>query len=302
MKAQTKNTNILPGPLVIGGVGGSGTRVVAEIIKKFGYYIGCDLNSACDNLWFTLLLKRPKWYKTVSKKSDKIFTGFQLLSKAMIYRSYPSLTEILFALRAIVDIAISGPNYEGYGKGCRWPLVRTYKMITNRPKILANHIGWGWKEPNSHIYIKQMAEYFQDFKYIHTIRHGLDMAFSKNQQQLFNWGPLFGVELPRISSDLPGASLKYWIKANQRVLRIANDIGNKKFLLINFDRLCITPKSEIQRIQTFLDISQDSDCLEQVFNLPKKPESFGRYRNEDLSQFDYIDLDAVKTFDYSIEV
>ena len=175
-------------------------------------------------------------------------------------------------------------------------------MLTEKPKISSTHIGWGWKEPNSHIYIEHMAEFFTDFKYIHTIRHGLDMAFSKNQQQLFNWGPLFGVQLPRNRSDLPKASLKYWILANRRAIKIGENLGSDKFLLINFDKLCITPKLEIKRIQSFLNSNPDSKCLEQVFNLPKKPKSLGRYRNENLRQFDSTDLDTVKSFGYSLEI
>ena len=42
------------GPVAIGGVGGSGTRVIAEILIQLGFYIGSDLNSANDNLWFML--------------------------------------------------------------------------------------------------------------------------------------------------------------------------------------------------------------------------------------------------------
>ena len=33
------------GPLVAGGVGGSGTRVVANILQEFGFYLGADLNA-----------------------------------------------------------------------------------------------------------------------------------------------------------------------------------------------------------------------------------------------------------------
>jgi len=54
--------------------------------------------------------------------------------------------------------------------------------------------GWGWKEPNTHIYLEFLSKYFSDLKYIFVIRHGLDMAFSKNQAQLYNWGNLLGVK------------------------------------------------------------------------------------------------------------
>jgi hypothetical protein len=45
-------------PVIIGGVGGSGTRLIAQMLKELGFYLGSDLNSANDNLWFTLLFKR----------------------------------------------------------------------------------------------------------------------------------------------------------------------------------------------------------------------------------------------------
>ena len=288
-----------PGPLVIGGVGGSGTRVIAEIISIFGFYIGYDLNPASDNLWFTLLFKRTKWYRKAYHHRDKVFTGLRLLSKAMVHRDYPSLSEVMFALQAVVEMVFSGYNYKGAGRGL-WPLVRVRKMITKRPKMLPNYIGWGWKEPNTHIYINSLSEYFEGFRYIHTIRHGLDMAFSKNQQQLFDWGTLFGVDLPKNQSDVPRASLKFWIQANQRVYKIAEELGGKKILVINFDNLCLSPESEIQQIISFLNIKPDANSLEQAINIPKIPKSLGRYRDHDLTQFDAVDLDVLKAFGFSI--
>jgi len=44
-------------PLAIGGVGGSGTRVVAAAAIALGIDMGCDLNPALDNLFFTLLFR-----------------------------------------------------------------------------------------------------------------------------------------------------------------------------------------------------------------------------------------------------
>ncbi len=34
----------MTGPVVIGGVGGSGARVVAQILLQLNYYLGSDLN------------------------------------------------------------------------------------------------------------------------------------------------------------------------------------------------------------------------------------------------------------------
>lgn len=43
-------------PVVIGGLGGSGTRVHAAFSQLAGYYLGSDLNQAHDNQWVILLM------------------------------------------------------------------------------------------------------------------------------------------------------------------------------------------------------------------------------------------------------
>ena len=55
--------------IAIGGLGGSGTRAVAEVFKQTGIYMGDDLNRANDNLLFTRLFKNPDWYKTATEKN-----------------------------------------------------------------------------------------------------------------------------------------------------------------------------------------------------------------------------------------
>ncbi|MCK4821383.1 hypothetical protein KA005_36800 [bacterium] len=47
------------GPTVIGALGGSGTRLVSEILIHSSVYFGQDLNIANDNLLFTYLFKHP---------------------------------------------------------------------------------------------------------------------------------------------------------------------------------------------------------------------------------------------------
>ncbi|PLX51195.1 MAG: hypothetical protein C0613_00910 [Desulfobulbaceae bacterium] len=72
------------GPWVIGGVGGSGTRVVAEIFAALGVYIGNDLNAASDNLLYTLLFKRPRWFLQNRTDPHALGIGFDLLRKIMV--------------------------------------------------------------------------------------------------------------------------------------------------------------------------------------------------------------------------
>ena len=159
---------------------------------------------------------------------------------------------------------------------------------------------WGWKEPNSHIYLEFLDSYFRNIKYIHTIRHGLDMAFSENQQQLYNWGPLLGIELPESKEDEPAASLKYWIKSNRRVVGIGEKLGNQKFLIVNFDRLCLSPRSEILKIASFVNIRPDAKSMKILYRIPKRPKSLGRFREHNISKFDPADLLELENMGFSI--
>jgi len=288
----------LSGPVIIGGVGGSGTRVVAEIINLLGFYIGDDLNPAKDNLWFLLLFKRPRWFRRARHDKHEIFTGLRLLSKAMLHKIRPGWPEVKFLIRAVLEISIFGHNYKGDGRGL-WPFVRAWNMVAGHPKMILNPNRWGWKEPNSHIYLDYLADFFSNMKYIHTIRHGLDMAFSDNQQQLYNWGPIFGLELPQTKSDEPAASLKFWIKSNRRVIESGQKLGDQNFLVVNFDRLCLSPESEIQKIVSFLNIEPNPEKLEALIRIPQKPKSLGRYRAHNISQFDPADLNELERLGFS---
>jgi len=198
-------------------------------------------------------------------------------------------------------MSFAGHNPFGGGGGL-WPLIRAWKMLSSRKNLYPNYMGWGWKEPNSHIYLEHMAEYFDHFKYIHTIRHGIDMAFSKNQQQLFNWGMIYEVERPTDKSDIPRASLEYWVKANQRVLEIGKRLGRDKFLMVNFDELCMSPESEIKSIVSFLNLNSETIDYNRIYKIPHMPKSIGRYRNHDLSQFDDNCIDAVRSLGFTVNV
>ncbi|MCW3019543.1 MAG: hypothetical protein JWN10_1851, partial [Solirubrobacterales bacterium] len=59
-------------PLVIAGIGGSGTRVAAQLLIELGFYLGEDLNPALDNLTSTFLFKRPRWYGRAAPRQRRL--------------------------------------------------------------------------------------------------------------------------------------------------------------------------------------------------------------------------------------
>ena len=99
----------------------------------------------------------------------------------------------------------------------------------------------------------------------------------------------------------PSASLKYWIKVNEKVYNVARQIGEKRKFLINFDKLCLFPESEIKRLLTFLDVKVDVNVYEETLRIPRAPLSMGRYKQHDINQFDSGDLSLLPNFGYSVE-
>ena len=65
--------------VAIGGLGGSGTRIVVEVLQSQNYFMGNDLIESLDNLHFTRLLKNPDFQATASK--DEINERIHILLK-----------------------------------------------------------------------------------------------------------------------------------------------------------------------------------------------------------------------------
>jgi RNase adaptor protein for sRNA GlmZ degradation len=94
-------------PVVVGGVGGSGTRLIADILMELGYYIGSDLNKSLDNLAVTLLFKRPRWYKKkIACIESHVRRGLNILTRAMTEQKTMVLNpaEIHYFLNAVLDM------------------------------------------------------------------------------------------------------------------------------------------------------------------------------------------------------
>ncbi|PGB03769.1 sulfotransferase [Bacillus toyonensis] len=242
---------IFNGPIVIGGVGGSGTRVIAEILKTMGYYLGDSDNYTNDNLDFFHLFGDPDWFKQNYKNNkDNIGRRLKIFENHML-------------------------------------------MSFEQNK----YIGWGWKNPSSHIYIEFLYQYFTKIKYIHVIRHGLDMVYSTNQNQFFKWGNLYDLDL---SLNQERLRLQYWYKSNKKTIKLGKKLLKQNFLIINFDKLCIDPQKEINNLINFLNLNKSNYKIQQLINLVHSPHTLNRYKNFDLNIFTETDFNLVKELGFKI--
>jgi hypothetical protein len=282
--------------LVIGALGGSGTRVVAQILIDSGFHLGSDLNPALDNLWFTLLFKRPWWHAEVAAaRPAEVAMGFDILTRAMAGPPQLSAAERGFVRRAALEIARRGHDHEHAGRGV-WPLVRAWRLRRGAPPPPGS-IGWGWKEPNSHVYLPELTAHFADLRFVYVARHGLDMAYSGNRAQLHNWGPLFGVDPAGRPAD---AMLALWVRAARRAREFGRALG-QRFLWLDYDRLCADPRSALPGLLEFAGITANVQQLTRLAMLPQPQASVGRYKTQPWRELDAANVAAVAELGFAVE-
>lgn len=248
MKENEKKIN---GPAVIGGIGGSGTRVVAKLLKTMGYYFGDSDEYTNDNLDFFHLFGNSDWYKQNYKINNE-----GIIRRLRMFESH---------------------------------MLMSYKKN--------KYLGWGWKNPSTHIYIEFLHQYFKEMKYIHVIRHGLEMVYSNNQNQINKWGDLYDLDF---SLNQERLRLQYWFKSNKKAIELGRGLFDQKFLLINFNNLCINPQKEINTLMEFLNIEKSNANIHQLISLIHAPKSLKRYKNYNLNIFTKSDLDLVKELGFEI--
>jgi len=274
-------------PIAIGGIGGSGTRMIADITIKAGINLGEQLNPMNDNLWFTLLMKRQELWPP-EEHSQEIKQAYHLFKRAMHGRAATSPSDQLAIQKALgdkrssYDVKILATPVQGLQNMPRQPL-----------KKIRQH--WGWKEPNTHIVLPELLKIEPKMKYLHVMRNGLDMAYSVNQQQTEFWSEqLLGRQHTKPAAE---ASLSYWCAAHRRILEVTQNMG-ERFLLVNYDQLCLKPEQELPRLLRFLGNEQVD--LESIIKLIKPPKSIGRHKQHPPLDISERDLNLLKQLGYSI--
>jgi len=275
----------------IGALGGSGTRAVAEVLIKAGIYLGADLNNANDNLVFTRLFKQPDWFNKATE--EDIFRRLRIFEKYMLQQKLTrnEIAEYFQATKSNSVFRTSPIHYLLF-------FIKNIITKTNERKA------WGWKEPNSMIYIESIAKYFNSIKYIHVIRNGLDMAFSNNKQQLENWGQRFGIEYNKNSDNSTTLTIKqldYWCRANTMAIDYSKKFLKGKFFLLNHTAFCKNPGTEVPLLLNFLNIKVEKELMEELIKIPKIPATIDRYKDKDLTIFPGELLEKVRKLESECE-
>lgn len=267
--------------------------MVAGVLARLGFYLGGDLNLALDNLWFTLLFKRPE----ILSMPDTRFDGLvDLFLNAMTTRRPLSDDELGMAQ---VAAAFARPQHdvEWLQRRARSLVAACHDAPVRAPALAPL---WGWKEPNTHVILERLWRRVPTLTYIHVIRNGLDMACSDNQNQLRLWGELFG---PAVDAEwTPRRSLAYWCAAHRRLLRAADEPG-RRFLLLNYDRLCREAERdhELGRLFDFLSLAPARRQIDEISAAVVPPASIGRFKAHPPEAFDAADVAYVRSLGFDTQ-
>lgn len=268
-------------PVAVGGVGGSGTRLVAQLLRGAGIHMGDDLNGSSDTLWFTLLFKRREILGCDEAE-------FDLLTDALVAAlagGRPLAPGVEALVRGLARDDRSQLSASWLQERCETLLAAARQPAHDRP--------WGWKEPNTHVVIERLWQRMPGLRYIHVVRHGLDMAYSTNQNQLHLWGSqLFDQAGP---AD-PARSLAYWCRIHRRMQDLLAE-NHQRMYWLDYDALCSDPYNEAEKLCAFLGL--DSDIPLPMLAGIRSPGS-PRHASESLAGFDPADIEYVASLGYRI--
>ena len=268
---MTQTQSILPPAVAIGGLGGSGTRVFAAMLQYAGYHIGNTLNDPLDNLWFTVLFKQAAWARAQPDPAD-VANAVRLFRRAMTTGLSDDLSADDAALiaRLRADLPPEGPWH------CGAQALHADALVASGP----SDGPWGWKEPNTHIFLPHLNQGIAGLRYIHVVRNGLDMAFSANTWQARHWGHLYG--LPNTPDvPLPAHQLRFWTVANRATLDYGARHMPGRFLVMHYEDVCARPEPNWQRLRRFLDLPDTLALPAEML----RPTTIGRSLDHDLSVF-----------------
>lgn len=271
------------GPVAIGALGGSGTRMIAQLLREAGYELGSDLNMPNDNLWAALLMNRrdlavatePEFARVAGFLFDRIrgrrpSEEAAAMAQALAARPHPQYSQTWLTERA--RTFIEGP------------------FSDTSPAL------WGWKLPTTHVFADRFLTLRPDLRYIHVVRNGLDMAFSRNQNQRAYWGPVF---LAREVEPTPRDALAYWCAVQRRMKTLARQFPDR-VLTVDFDRFCREPHAVCAEILGFCGRPADPQVIEAVAGQVRIPESMGGFRRQDLSTLGSEDVAYVAAQGYPV--
>jgi hypothetical protein len=149
--------------------------------------------------------------------------------------------------------------------------------LLERHRAPADGGRWGWKEPRSIYILDFLARSLPGMRFVHVVRDGRDVAFSKNQNQPRKHGEAFlGSEAPE--PDAPPRAIELWSAVNVRAADVGEGQLGERYMRIRYEDLCADPEPVVADALHFLGLEGDPAELAE---LVEPPPTLGRWRELD---------------------
>jgi Sulfotransferase family len=147
---------------------------------------------------------------------------------------------------------------------------------------------WGWKEPRSIYLVPLLDAAMPSLRFLHFIRDGRDMAFSKNQNQLVkHGGALLGDELRK--EKKPVQSIALWSRVNTAAADYGETRLGERYLRVRFEDLCAQPDETVGRVFEFFGLKGDAEAAAAAV---RPPDTLGRWQQRRKGILDALDRTA----------
>jgi hypothetical protein len=247
--------------VIIGAIGGSGTRVLWKILAAAGGYMG----------------------RRVTRNRDSLD-----LSEFLNAHLNPVLQRT-----GSLDYALDGlpPHLRLRTERALLTTLRAYLADRRQPSPF-----WGFKIPRSLYILPFLDCLLPQARFIQLVRDGRDMAFSKNSFQLDRHFAFLSP--PGVETSGPVAAMRLWAKANGEAADWATRHLGDRHRIVRFEDLCAEPEREIAALLHWLHVDADARDLA---TLVAAPVSLGRWRSrppEVIGELERIGAESLGRFGY----
>jgi hypothetical protein len=171
-------------------------------------------------------------------------------------------------------------------------------VLRHRKGIISPDVHWAAKAPRFIYLLPYLQQQLPDFRFIHMIRDGRDMAFAANQSQVNDYGRIL---LPPAAQSEPAAvrSIMLWSMVNTSAADFGRSVLGDRYMRVSFEDLCERPREIVPAILEFADASDGN--LDAALAEIKSQPTQGRWRDQDkmlIRQLEAVAGSALAKFGY----
>lgn len=172
-------------------------------------------------------------------------------------------------------------------------------LIRHRSATPAVDAPWALKHPRTVLMLPYLYARHPGMKFIHVVRDGRDMAFSRNTTQVDLYGDLLkpNIDIGQSSAE---KSMLFWAHSNLQAKLFAEASLAKRYLRVRFEDLCADPETEVRRLFAWLHARDEAAQV--AGEMVESPKSIGRWRTESdsvVERITRIGAEALKAFGYT---